>query len=273
MPFLNKLERIFGRFAIPSLSLVLVVGQVLAWLALYRGVVSPGVFFLIPATVTMPGGWWHLFSFLLLPPLVLRPSIGVLFMLLGWWMFYIMGTALEHFWGTFRFNLFILTGFILTVAVGFCYPLSFVTNIFLGGSVFLAFAYLNPDFELMLFMILPMKIKWLALVTWALYLWEIIAGPGPERLQALAIIVNFLLFFGRDLYLTLRLRSRKIGKQAVAVARPADPAHHRCFVCNKTDVSDPQMDFRYCSKCAGDPCYCSDHIFNHTHVTVEAAPK
>ena len=73
MAFLNKLERIFGRFAIPNLSVALIVGQVLAWLALYRHVVSEGVFVLIPAMVMVPGGWWHLFSFILLPPLVLTP--------------------------------------------------------------------------------------------------------------------------------------------------------------------------------------------------------
>jgi len=272
MAFLNKLERIFGRFAIPNLSVALIVGQVLAWLALYRHVVSQGVFVLMPAMVMVPGGWWHLFSFILLPPLVLTPSIGILMMMLGWWMFYLMGTALEGFWGTFRFNLFLLTGYVLTLGAGFCYPYSFVTNIFLGGSVFLAFAYLNPDFELLLFFILPVKIKWLALIAWIGYAWELIAGPGSERLQAGAIVVNFILFFGYDLYLTIRLRTRQVSRKTVSIARPFDPVRHRCRVCGKTDVSDPKMDFRYCSKCVGDACYCADHIFNHTHVTAEPEP-
>ena len=272
MAFLNKLERIFGRFAIPSLSLVLVVGQVLAWFGIYRGVLNPRAFLLVPAEVPTPGGWWHLFSFLLLPPLVLTPSIDLLLMIIGWWMFYLMGTALENFWGTFRFNLFLLTGFLLTVGAGFLYPYNLVYNIFLGGSVFLAFAHLNPDFELMLFFILPVKIKWFALIAWLGYLYKLVVGPGPERVQAAAIMANFLLFFGRDLYLTFRLRGRTISKKTVAIARPADPVRHRCRICNRTNVSDPQLDFRYCSKCVGDQCYCSDHIFNHQHVTSETAP-
>ena len=41
---------------------------------------------------------------------------------------------------------------------------------------------------------------------------------------------------------------------------------HKCAVCGKTDLTDPQMEFRYCSKCNGYYCYCMDHINNHVHI-------
>ena len=87
-------------------------------------------------------------------------TLGLVFTAFGWYIFYLMSGALENYWGAFRFNLFLLLSFVLTVALSFLAPLHGVTNLFILGSVFLAFAYLNPDFELLLFFILPVKIKW-----------------------------------------------------------------------------------------------------------------
>ena len=42
---------------------------------------------------------------------------------------------------------------------------------------------------------------------------------------------------------------------------------HKCEVCGRTDADFPDLQFRYCSKCAGYHCFCEDHIFNHTHFT------
>jgi hypothetical protein len=183
-----------------------------------------------------------------------------------------MGNALEHSWGTFRFNLFLLLGATLTIAAAFVTPRYAATNAFIAGSVFLAFAYLHPDFELSLFFILPVKIKWLALITWVLYGVSFVRGDLPTRLQILASVGNFLIFFGRDMVQSLRHRKRVQERQAERAAEAEQP-RHVCYVCGKTDRTDPDLDFRYCSKCAGDQCYCPDHIQNHAHVVAPHETK
>lgn len=266
---LDKLERAFGRLAIPNLSLYLVIGQVFVLLAAMMGMLDLGYFVLIP-TAVREGEWWRLFSFVLFPP-----PTNYVFVAFAWYMFFLMGSALEHYWGVFRYNLFLLTGYVFTVAVAFIYPDSYATNLFIAGSVFLAFAWLNPDFQIMLFFILPVKIKYLALLTWALYAVQCIVGAWPVKLQVLASVANFLLFFARDIVVTMRYRRRQMETTArrFATKNDAPAARHRCHVCGKTDVTNPELDFRYCSKCAGDQCYCPEHIFNHEHVLTDGEAK
>jgi hypothetical protein len=222
---------------------------------------------LLPVAVRA-GEAWRLFTFLLVPP-----ASSPVFIAFAWYMFYLMGSALEHFWGDFRYNLFLLLGWALTVAAALPYPLTYATNEFLAGSVFLAFAFLNPDFELLIFFILPVKMKWLALLLWLIYGYLLVTGSGAVRLGVLAAIGNFLVFFAGDIVQRMKSGRRRMEHQTrVAAARADDrEPRHRCTICGKTDLSDPQMDFRYCSKCANDECYCADHIANHTHTTV--APK
>jgi hypothetical protein len=269
MTLLDKLERSLGRFAIPNITLYFVIGQVFVLLGYLAGQVDLRYFVLLPALV-MQGEWWRVFSFVLMPP---PPGMfGYIFVAFAWYIFYMMGNALEATWGTFRYNLFILLGVVFTVAASFITPMAGATNAFIAGSVFLAFAYLNPDFELALFFILPVKIKWLALLTWVLYAVSFIRGDLPTRLQILASVANFLLFFGRDMWLTMRHQKRTMVRRAEKIAREEQP-RHVCYVCGKTDRSDPQLDFRYCSKCAGDQCYCPDHIQNHAHVVAANESK
>jgi|CZKI01.1.fsa_nt_gi hypothetical protein len=262
MSLLSKLERALGRYAVPNLALYLVFGQVTVYLAILLGQLDKGLFLFVPRLALM-GQWWRVLTFMLMPP-----SMSVIFICFAWWIFYMMGSALEDYWGAFRFNLFIFMGTALTVGLSFLRPEMAITNAFLAGSVFLAFAYLNPDFELLLFFVLPVKIKWLALLTWVVYGFEFLVGGWSARLQVIAATGNFFLFFGRDLLLSARSRRRAMAHAAdrsEAAGRACQP-RHRCRICGKTDLSNPEFDFRYCSKCAGDECYCPEHIRNHEHV-------
>jgi Pyruvate/2-oxoacid:ferredoxin oxidoreductase delta subunit len=269
---LDKLERVFGRFALPNATLYIIVGQVFVALTALLGLLDLRQFVLVPILVTH-GEPWRVLTFIFFPPPVNFSSmLSVALLPFAWWIFFLMGNALEHEWGVFRYNLFLLAGCLLTIGAAWLNPLSPVTNAFIAGSVFLAFAWLNPDFELAIFFILPLKIKWLALLTWVLYAVGFVTGGWPTRWQILASVGNFLLFFGRDIYLTVRHRRRQIARRVVA--ETAGPEHrHRCHVCGKTDVTDPALDFRYCSKCAGDQCYCPEHIFSHEHVLTDGENK
>ena len=268
---LEQIERRLGRFAPTHVTLYLIIGQVFVCLSALLGLLDLRQFVLVPALVTH-GEPWRLFTFLFYPPPVNFNSMFSLALLpFAWWIFYLMGNALESHWGAFRYNLFLFVGYVMTVAAAFITPAYPAINWYFYGSVFLAFAWLNPDFELALFFILPIKIKWLALFTVLGLIYEMVVGGPPARWLILASVTNILLFFGRDMLTAIRYRQRKRAVHSVRVAeeKQGPKARHQCRICQKTDLTNPEMDFRYCSKCAGDECYCPDHIANHEHVLEE----
>ena len=215
---------------------------------------------LVPERV-LAGEVWRLFTFLAMPP-----SENLLLALIFWSFFYFTGNAMESTWGAFRYNVYLLIGYFATVAAAFVFPDQPVSNGFLQGSVFLAFAYLYPDFVVQLYFILPIKVKWLALLQWVAYAWAFAGGDWPTRLIVAASVLNFFVFFGKDLFQRVQGRRRRMAWQAKTHV-DKDKPFHRCLVCGITDKTHPQMEFRYCSKCAGACGYCSEHIRNHEHVT------
>ncbi len=258
MNLLDKLERKFRGLAIPNITLYLIMGQVLFYFLSMMGKFDLGRVVLVPVLV-LAGEWWRLITFLFIPPLT-----NLIFAFFAWYMFYLMGGALEGHWGSFRYNLFLLVGYIVTMAVSFLFPLYPATNIFIGGSVFLAFAFLFPDFEVLIFFILPVKMKWLALLTWTTYGYQLFVGSWSTRLLVLASISNFLLFFGKDILWRMKTGNRRMVTNAKEISGKKE-AFHRCAACGVTDLTDPGMDFRYCTDCGG-LGYCKDHILNHEHV-------
>lgn len=273
MSFLDRLERVFGRFAIPNITIFLVMGQVAVLLAAMFQLIGPQILEYAPITLKV-GHWWRVVTFLFVPVFP-SSAMGYVFLVFGWYLFYLMGSALESYWGVFRFNVFFFLSYGLTVGLTLFAPLSWVSNSFILGSIFLAFAYLNPDFELTLFFILPVKIKWLAMITWAINVAYFVVGDLSTKMQIAASTCSFLVFFGSDLLRRLGLGSGgRSGPRAVHEPREKtkDEPRHRCYVCGKTDQTNPEMDFRYCSKCAGDQCYCPEHIQNHVHVVTANEP-
>ena len=275
MGLFNRFERALGRFAIPQLALYLIGGQVM-----FLGFALLGRFdleriLLVPALI-LQGEFWRLFTFAFVPPVSGQLTmVGAVFLAISWYFFHMISQALENYWGLFRFNLFFLLGWALTVAVSFLTPYQATGYSFFAVSVFLAFAFLNPDFELYLFFILPVKIKWFALVMWLGFAYALVVGDWNARLTVLAATGNFLAFFARDIVQRIRTGRQHMQQQVRRSAFRADEneARHRCVVCGKTDLTDRQMDFRYCSQCGHDECYCADHIFNHVHTAAKVADK
>jgi len=262
MRFLNRLERRFGSGGIPNLTLILILAQVSVYIISRAQPQLLEAFYLVPALV-LQGQVWRLISFLAVPP-VTNPIFAFFF----WYLFYLMGNSLEHYWGTFQYNMYLLIGYLATVAVSFIIPGAASSNAFLQGSVFLAFAFLNPDFLLYIFFILPLKIKWLALLTWLSYAYIMIFGEWIQRLLIIASILNFLLFFWDDIKERIATGRRHMSGQARSFSQTKyeKQAFHRCVVCGKTDLSDPDAEFRYCTQCAGTPCYCIDDLQKHEHI-------
>jgi hypothetical protein len=141
--------------------------------------------------------------------------------------------------------------------------------VFLQGTVFLAFARLYPDFTLLIFFILPVKIRWLALLTWILYGFEFLFGDGMGRVMVAASVLNYLLFFGADIWQDVKHGHRRMRHQARTHKAPQRLVH-KCAVCGLTSEDAPQAQFRYCSRCEGERCYCPEHLRDHEHVVRHA---
>jgi membrane associated rhomboid family serine protease len=262
MKLLDALERRWRRFGVPYVTEALIAGQVVVYLVQHNRPEILDRLTLVPRLV-LEGEAWRVVSFLLQPPLS-NPIFAFFF----WYLFYLMGTSLESTWGALRYNVFLLIGYLATVAAAFATPDQPTGAVFLQGSVFLAFAYLYPDFQLMLFFLLPIKIKWLALLTWIGYFLTIAMGPWQARLAALAAVSNFFAFFGGGVWLRVRAGRRRMADQARQIKQSKVP-RHVCRVCGRNNLTDRQTSFRYCTKCTPAQCYCQDHLGNHEHLTVE----
>jgi hypothetical protein len=260
MNLLDKLDRKLGKFAVSNVTVYLIAGQSLFYVMYMMGKAERSLTTL-SAGALLAGEWWRLVVFPFDPP-----RMGPFFVLFAWYLFYMMGSALEEHWGSFRYNLFLLTGYLLTLAAAFLAPFSPVSNAFIGGSVFLAFAFLFPEFELLLFFVLPVRIKWLALFTWLGYAYQLIVGDGVTRLMVLASTGNFLLFFARDILVEMKYGKKRVVRRVGSMVRQEPESFHRCTVCGITDKTHPHEDFRYCPQCDGQHGYCQAHIFAHEHV-------
>ncbi|MFR9146854.1 MAG: rhomboid family intramembrane serine protease [Mediterraneibacter sp.] len=280
MNWLDKLERKLGRFAIPNLTVYLLIGYVIGFGVMYLMPEMVGYLTLEPALI-LRGQVWRLISWVLIPPTT--NLISLVFLVL---LYYSLGTALERTWGSFRYNVYIFSGLLFTVLAvfglyAFYYfrygvevPLSVIgligTN-YITMSIFLAFAAIYPNMEVMLYFILPIKMKWMALVYVVLAGYDFLNGGIGIRVAIGASLLNFVIFF-----LSTRnfkrfgpreqARKAKFKKQSRPHMTYTNGAHHRCAVCGRTELDDPCLEFRFCSKCNGNYEYCQDHLFTHEHV-------
>ncbi|MGH7136945.1 MAG: hypothetical protein ACREHD_14490 [Pirellulales bacterium] len=264
MPVLEKLERRFGRFAIPNLTLLLTVAQVVGFALLWTKATTPDNMALVISQIA-DGQVWRLGTFLFLPA-----TTNPIWLFFALYLFYLMGSTLEAHWGEFRYNLFLAVAYVATVAAACVAPQMPATNIYLNGSVFLAFAYLFPNFELLIFFILPVKIKWLALLEWIGYFLAFTTGDWMQKAMVLAAVSNFFLFFGKDIFRSALDGKRRMEWNARHVAK-RDKPFHNCTICGANERTHPKMDFRYCTKCEGSYEYCADHLRSHEHVIKQTA--
>ncbi len=272
MSLLKRLEARLRRWAIPNLTGVIIGGQIVLFLA-YTFRAGQGVggdpfinLYLIPSKV-LEGEVWRVLSFAFIPF-----STQFLWAIISWMLFYMFGSSLENQWGAARYNLFLGIGLVASVAATFATlaigPGYVGGNQFLYGTVFLAFARLFPDFTINLFFILPIKIKWLALLAWIGYAVELVSGDWMSRLLVVASVANYLVFFGREHYRDLRSGQRRRSYQA-RTREVTKSLVHRCLVCGLDSDASPKTLFRYCSKCDGQCCYCPEHIQDHEHVVTD----
>lgn len=256
----HRWSRTLATWAIPNLTLAIVILQVAVYVL---GYVEPAIAELVAFNreAILSGEVWRLGTFLVEPP-----TTNLLFLLFFWFCFVGFGTSVEAQFGTVRYNVYLLIGWVASVGAAMLLPGGTVTNAFLYGTVFLAFARLFPETDVHIYMLIPVKAKWLELAALIGYFWAFTVGDATQRLLVVASLANYLSFFGGDAWRRLRSGQRRAAFNAKAASRDRKP-FHICQVCGLTDRMDPQMEFRYCSQCVGQRGYCSEHLRNHEHVT------
>lgn len=203
-PIRFDLERRLRRWAVSDLMKYIVIGQGVMFALLF---IWPTLGYRLYNLMTLTragllrGEIWRLVTFILVPP-----NSNVLFIVFTLYFYYMIGTALEARWGAVRFNLYYLVGMVAAILA--CLITGYASNMFLNLSLFFAFAALFPDEQVLLFMIVPIKMKYLALIDAALYLWQFIVGNASTRVTIALCLANVILFLGGDLLHMLRRESQ-----------------------------------------------------------------
>ena len=232
-------------------------------------------------SLILRGQVWRLFSYIFLDSgsTVFWTAIMLIF-------YYTLGQGIENVWGTLRLNLFYFTGILIMDVYCMIFGGS-ASAYYLHMSLFLAYATLFPDAQFMILFVIPVKSWVLALIDLVMILLGVI-NFFPYNFFPLIALANYFLFFGKDCRNLLppswRLNARRAVKKAshpksktvpfntagsyqATHAKVKAPYTHKCTVCGRTDVDSPDLEFRYCSRCKGYHCYCSEHISNHGHIT------
>ena len=267
------------RFGIPNLMLYISIGTILVYVLLQFSDYTAISFLTFNLAHVLHGEVWRIITYIFVP------MYGSPFsLLIALYFYYWIGSTLERQWGTAKFNLYYFSGVLLTV-LGVTIVSLATGNHFLGIagthyvnlSMFLAFAALYPETQVLLFFLIPVKMKWLAWIdigVFALGIVQAIArGDIVGIVVPLVALLNFAAFIWPEVRYFAQRKQYQHSRQTVQFKKAVKQQqqvrgyHHKCCVCGKTDTDHPDMQFRYCSKCAGYHCYCQDHIFSHVHFT------
>ncbi len=286
MDFMTKLERKFGKFSIPNLTLILIAGFVLGYLI---EIVSPDgsllqIISLDPDKV-IHGQIYRLITWVVIPPYGV--SIFVILMLM---FYYHVGRTLENMWGDFRYTVYIVSGIVFTdIGVMATYLVMVLTGkselievynqygwygastYYLCMSMFLAYAFMFPDMQVLMYFIIPIKVKWLGYLDIAYLIVEVIrfglykyyTGMITVVMSVLNFIVFYFMLKGKTRVTSAHRKRKRQYKREVRQTQIM--ARHKCAICGRTEEDDPTLEFRYCSRCKGNYEYCQHHLFTHEH--------
>ncbi len=289
---MSKFEKRFGKYAIPNLTIVLILCYVVGYIIQMINSSFLLLLALDPWKI-LHGQIWRLVTWIIIPPSRLD-----LFTIIMLFFYYSIGTALERTWGTYRYNVYLFSGMLFTVLGSFlCLGFYYLVNggssnpILISGflvpfgqfftigsmmfstyyinlSIYLAFAATYPDVRVLLMFVIPVKVKWMGILDGILMVYMMIVGDGFTRVAVAASLINFLVFYlvniKRVVMSPKQIRRRSQFRSEVR--RNSAVTKHKCAICGRTDEDSPELEFRFCSKCNGNYEYCQYHLFTHEHV-------
>ncbi len=283
---MSSFERKFGKFAIKNISLMLIMCYAVGYLISLVNPVFLNYLTLNPYAI-IRGQIWRIITWIIIPP----DTSNLFFVLIMLYFYYSIGTTLERTWGTYRYNVYLLSGMLFTVLgsfllMGYCYLFqgnaisaigtevffSYISMLFstyyVNMSIFLAFAATFPESQVLLMFIIPVRIKWLGIIYAVMLGLQFVSGNVYSRFAIGASLLNFIVF-----WVTSKNRMHISPKQVKRrheykreVKRHTRVTKHKCAICGRTEVDSPDLEFRFCSKCDGNYEYCQEHLFTHQHV-------
>lgn len=285
MNFINKLNRKFGKYAIPNLMYYIIIMYITGIIISFINPNFYGQYLSLDINKILHGQVWRLVTFI-----IYLPGEFSLWTVFELYLYYMIGVSLERAWGTFRFNLYYLSGMLLNIIAAFIVYFAFHAKIgnigmfYINRSLFLAFAAMFPNIQFLIFFIIPVKVKYLGILYGGVIVYSIInALMNGDILSAIVILIsvgNFLIFFfaTRNVkrFTPSEIRRKHTFKKQVREGRRGETitqfpgkktiTRHKCAICGRTELDDEDLEFRFCSKCDGEYEYCMDHLFTHEHV-------
>ncbi|MCR4762324.1 MAG: rhomboid family intramembrane serine protease [Lachnospiraceae bacterium] len=296
----STLERKISRYAVPRLTMKMIICYIIGYIIYYMPGLS-GIlkYMTLDTYAILHGQVWRLVTWILMPP----ETSNLFFTVIMLVFYYSIGTTMERVWGDARYNLYILSGLLFTVIGAFVtmglvylvYPkftapevaagvfagiASNFTIYYVNMSILLAFAATFPDNVVLLFFVIPLKMKWMGVIygAWlgAEALISLMRGSFWNFFPIAASLLNFAVFWfagGRGIHLRPSEVKRRVkfkretnrAREGMQHMTPKGIAKHKCAICGQTELDHPDLEFRFCSKCNGNYEYCQEHLFTHQH--------
>ena len=269
MSFFNKMERKFGKYAIHNLMNYIVAMYVAGMIV---QMMAPAVYWnymALDAREILHGQIWRIVTFMIWPPFT-NPLSNLIMI----YLYYSLGNTLERVWGAFRFNVYIFMGVIGHVLAAIVvyllfHQLWYLNTEYLNLSLIFAFGATFPDVQIMLYFVVPIKAKWISLLSGVFVIMGLATGNAATRLTIILSFLNFIIFWMMTRNYN-RINPKEIKRKREFKTQvkmmPQGKTHHRCAVCGRTELDGDDLEFRYCSKCNGEYEYCQDHLYTHQHV-------
>lgn len=256
---LARLERRLGRYAIPNLILYVVAGMAIVWAMSLARPEAVGRL-MLDMNAVRRGEVWRLVTFLFIPPRS-SPLWVLVNLYFTWW----VGSSLERQWGAFKFNAYYFIGAIATMAAALVAgPTS---NTWLDSSLFLAFATVFPDVTILLFFILPIRVKWLGILAAVGILFAFAMGDWGTRGSIAAALLNYVLFFvghWRQVWAQRNVVVRQKARRETLRSEAPVFGQRVCAMCGAREADGTDIRVCSCDKCGGKPrALCLEHARNH----------
>lgn len=295
LKFLYKLERKYGKYAIKNLSLIIIICFSIGYiLSIFMPELYAKVVF-SPYHIFVEHEYWRIFTWILT-----TPGGFDFFTLIMLFFYYSIGNSIERAIGTFMYNMYIFGGMLLStvgalIASAICYYgindvndavaflegslTGYMMTYYMTISIFLGFALAYQDAMVMLWFVIPFKVKYLAYIDLLLLAYEFVVNDNIiSRVTIVSCVLNFFIFYiivkkynGRQRPTVAQMKRKHAYKKKVREAEkviqmPAGISRHKCAVCGRSEKDDENLEFRFCSKCNGNYEYCKEHLFTHEHV-------
>lgn len=262
MNWLDKLERKYGNYGLEGLMRYISL-LMLSVFILNKSNLLPYYKLYLNIGAIMHGEVWRIFTFLLIPQ-----SSNILFLIFELSILVMCADGLEAEWGTFKLTVYYFCGAIANILMACIVPEIQLGSNYIYLSLFLGFATLYPDYEILIFFILPVKMKYIAFLSGAWIIYVIALSPIYMKIAMALSVGNYILFFWKEAFNTMKRNYRQKSRQKkyAEAFQTEVKAKNECSICHRTEITNPELDFRYCTckKCGPDGrAFCMEHLAEH----------